>query len=330
MRRAALAGGVAWGVWLVAWSPEALFFVRPVNFEAMYAERYAAVKGRRMPGAMAAAKEFLRRETNPGSVDGFRERTLENRLLTPAVDAAAWRRGMADEGVWLTGADPGIAAHLEQMKKIREVWLVSYLPAGPGPNEYLEIRWDTTPKESKAPAALVHPYRQQGWAWMAAGLLVYLLLGRGGAKREEAHADEVMIGVLDGVAVFFFGVIFYFPLYLQDSPGEALADVSGIAFFWSIAGLFLIRLWKNAGVAARRVVVEEGGLRMEWLTGSRVVPLASVVRVEPLVRKEDAVGWRLHLADGGSAELDWTDLVNVGPVRRVLPGGRSRAAQDVG
>jgi hypothetical protein len=332
LRRSALVGGIGWGIWLAAWSPEALFRVEAIDFEQQYAAEYGPRKGRVVPGAMGAAREFLRRNTNPGTVDGYRERKLEHRLVTPATDAGAWfdetsRAG----GRWVTADDPHIAAHFDQIKAIRAVWLVSYVPSGRSPNHYVEVRWETDPKDSKAPRALVFPYRHQGFAWMAAGVLLYLLLRGKAPRREEAHPDPLMLSVLDGVAIVFFAIIFYFPLYLADSAVGAREEFTGgTGFFWAIAALFVLRLLLNAAAAARRVRVTDGMLEVQSLFGVRRMPLESLRRVEPLVRKKEQVGLRLTPASGAALELDWSQLFNVEPVRTALAPGQARAARFAG
>jgi hypothetical protein len=320
LRRLALAAGVAAGIWLAAWSPEALFRVEAIDFEARYKAEYTPRKGPLLPGAMSAAREFLRRNTNPGTVENFRTREVENRLLEPVDDPKGWFIDTARAGgVWLTADDPRIAAYFDQLKQIRAVWLVSYLPSGLSPNHHLEIRWETTPRDSNAPLALVYPFRGLGFAWIAAAVLLYLLLPGSAPRPDEAHSDPVMLTILDGVAIVMFALIFYFPLHLADSAAEARDEVvGGVGFFWAIAALFLLRLLMNATAAARRVSADREALRVTSFFGVRVIPFSQLTRVEPLVRKKTTTGVRLHLSQGSPFDLDWSQLNNVEPVRRAL------------
>lgn len=320
LRRLAMAAGVAWGVWLVMWSPEAVFRVEAIDFAERYQAEYAPRSGPRLPGVTSAAREFLRRNTNPGSVEAYRGRKLENRLLKPAGDANAWfQRASAARGLWLGMDDPDIQRNLDQMRAIRAVWLVSYLPTSISPNHFLEIRWETTPRDSKAPRELVYPYRNAGFAWIAAGLLLYLILPVRSPRPGEAHHDPAMLAMLDAVAIFFFAAIFFFPLHLADSPAEALDNLAGgTGFFWTIAALFLLRLIMNAAAAARRVLPTQDGLVFTSLTGSRAVPLHHIRRAEPLLRRGEPAGLTLHLAEGSPVHFDWSQMMNVEPARRAL------------
>ncbi|MCL4844522.1 MAG: hypothetical protein KJZ79_21905 [Bryobacteraceae bacterium] len=329
LRRLALAAGVAAGIWLAAWSPDALFRVEAIDFEARYKAEYAPRKGPLLPGAMSAAREFLRRNTNPGTLENYRAREVEHRLLERIDDTKDWfleaeRAG----GVWLTVDDPRIAAYFDQLKQIRAVWLVSYLPSGLSPNHYLEIRWETTPRGSKAPRSLVYPFRGLGFAWIAAAVLLYLLLPGRAPRPDEAHSDPAMLGILDGVSIVMFAIIFYFPLYLADSAAEARDEIVGaVGFFWAIAALFLLRLLKNATAAARRVSADREALRVTSILGVRVIPFSQLTRVEPLVRKESTTGVRLHLSQSSPFDLDWSQLNNVEPVRSALEPLVARAAR---
>lgn len=320
IRRLALAAGVAWGIWLVMWSPEAVFRVEAIDFAERYRAEYAPRSGAALPSVTSAAREFLRRNTNPGSAEAYRDRKLEHRLLKPAGDANPWfARAAAAGGLWLGMDDPDIQRYLDQMRAIRAVWLVSYLPTSISPNHFLEIRWETTPRESKAPRELVFPHREAGFAWMAAGLLLYLILPVRSPRPDEAHHDRVILAMLDAVAIFFFAVIFFFPLYLADSAAEALDNLAGgTGFFWAIAGLFLLRLLMNAAAAARRVSPTQDGLVFASFSGSRAVPLHQIRRAEPLLRRGEPAGLRLHLADGSPVNFDWSQMMNVEPARRAL------------
>lgn len=320
LRRAALVLGVGWGLWLVMWSPEALFRVEAVDFAERYQRAYEKIGGRRAMGAVGAAREFIREHTNTGSVEKYRERTLENRRLRPVGETRSWFERVARAGgVWMSASDPEIAQYFDQIRAIRAVWLVSYLPTEISPNHFLEIRWETEPRESKAPRQMVYPYRTAGFAWMATGLVVYLLLHGRRPGAQEAYHDRAMLAALDGVAIIFFGVIFWFPLYLADSAGEAWQELAGgTGFFWSIAAPFLLLMIRNARAAAVRVEARDGVLRLSGLGGAREVPLSAIVRVEPLEKKGEAVGLRLHLASGPAVQVDWSSLVNVEPVRRAL------------
>lgn len=329
LRRLALAAGVAAGIWLAAWSPEALFRVEAIDFEARYKAEYASRKGPLLPGAMSAAREFLRKSTNPGSLESYRAREVENRLLEPVNDPRKWYIETARAGgVWLTAGDPRITAYFDQLKQIRAVWLVSYLPSSLSPNHHLEIRWETTPRDSKAPPALVYPFRGLGFAWIAAAVLLYLLLPGRAPRPDEAHSDPAMLAILDGVSIVMFAIIFYFPLYLTDSAAEARDEiVGGVGFFWVIAALFLLRLLRNATAAARRVSADREGVRVTSVLGVRVIPFSQLTRVEPLVRKETTTGVRLHLSQGSPFDLDWSQLNNVEPVCRALEPLVARTAR---
>jgi hypothetical protein len=329
LRRLALATGVAAGIWFAAWSPETLFRVEAIDFEVRYQSEYAPRKRPLLPGAMSAAREFIRRNTDPGTVASFRAREVENRLVEPVNDPKEWFIETARAGgAWLTADDPRIASYFNQLKQIRTVWLVSYLPSGLSPNQHLEIRWETTPRDSQAPRYLVYPFRGLGFAWIAAAVLLYLLLPGRAPRPDEAHSDPVMLTILDCVSIVMFAIIFYFPLYLADSAAEARNEIfGGTGFFWAIAALFLLRLLRNAAAAARRVSVDREALHVTSLLGSRDIIFSQLTRVEPLVRKETTTGVRLHLSQGSPFELDWSQLNNVEPVRRALEPLLARTAR---
>lgn len=321
-RRVALAAGVAWGVWLFGWSPVALFRVETVDFSEEYQKAYGARKGPVFPDAISVAKEYLRRNTNPGSVEAYRKRELENKLLKPAADVTGFFQEVARaESLWLPAEHPMIAAHMDQIRKIREVWLVSYLPSGISPNHYIQIRWETTPKKSEAPAELVHPYRKQGLAWMAAALLAYLLLPARRPEPQEAHQDGVMLAALDGVSIVFFALILYFPFHLADSGQEVMDSlVGGTGFFWVLASPFFIRLLLNAVAASERVTAGPEGLRIQSLFGCRTVAFHQIRRVLPLANRGRRYGWRIDVAENQSVDLHWSRLLNLDEVSRILLG----------
>lgn len=324
LRRLVLLACTAYGVWLAAWCPPALLSVRVANFEEEYAKKFTDKPGRRIMGAMELADEFIRENANPGSAANYREAKTQGHVLTATPsDPAGWLREVRTAGTaWYRPTDPRIALLWRSISELRNrtQYNAVYLRVADGAAAAdLEILWHSNPKDTRAPAATIFPYRPQGWAWIALGLLAYFVIPGLKSQPGEARRDPVVIESLDLLAALFFGLLFYWPLYLSHTPGEALDEVAGLTgFLWAFAALMALQLLVNAAWAARRIQASAGVLQLRSLSGLRTVALADIAAAQPWDDGPQRKGWRLLLKHGAPLDIDWNTLVDFESVQATL------------
>lgn len=256
IRRFALVGGACTCLWLAFWTPPLLLRVERADFPKEYARKYGERK-RPAIGAMELGREFLRANTNPGSVEAYARRTTENYLLT--ASGPKWvdlYRRVATEPAFFYPSDPAVAEVMPQVAREfkRSTRLSTYLPIpSEGSLAFLEIWYVNRPRESQAGTDLIYPRRSSSWIWLAGGILAYLLLPwprRGGSSLTNDRASVTIIDLLGAVFTAFF---FAIPLYAARFTEEVLGDEMGITIFcWCIAlsGIGIL-IWVSR-VATRR------------------------------------------------------------------------------
>jgi hypothetical protein len=330
LRRLALAGCVTFGVWLIAWCPPAVLSVRVADFQKEYAKKFTRTRERSVLGVMDLADEFLRENANPGSAAKYGQERVEGHLLkvSPAGHEDWLREVQAAGTVWYRPQDARIAPLWSRIRDLRDrtQYNAVYLPVVNGSElSYLELLWHSAPKDTLAPLAIVFPYRHQGWAWIALGLLAYLLIPGIGLSAGETRRDLLALGCLDLLAALFLGLLTYWPLYLSHTPGEAIDELVGLTgFIWAFAALMAVQLSYNAAAAAQRIRVDGAILRFRALGGERAVALEDISSVGHWDDGGQQKGLRLHLKSGGQIEIDWDILVDVGPLQAALAPLRSR------
>jgi hypothetical protein len=233
--------------------------VERADFPKEYQRKYGERK-RPLIGVMELGQEFIRKNTNPGSVEAYARRTTENYLLK--ASGAKWAelyRNVEKQPVFLRPGDPAIAELMPQVEALyrRSTRLSSYLPVpSEGSLAFLEVWYENRPRESKAGSSLIYPKRGSSWMWLAGGILVYFVLPwpkRSGPSLTNDRASMTIVDLLGTVfAAFFFGI----PLYAARFTEEVLGDEIGITIFcWCIAlcGIGIL-IWSSRLVTRRPAV----------------------------------------------------------------------------
>jgi hypothetical protein len=238
-RRAALLAGACTCLWLAFWTPPLLIKVERADFAKEYERKYGERKGPRF-GAIEMGREFLRQNTNPGSVEAFALQTTENRLLKASGQrwAELYQR-VEREPLFFHPQDPSIAELLPQVERVyaRGTWLVSYLPVpSVGSLAYLQVWYENRPRETKATGTLVYPRRGEAWLWLGGGLLLYFLLPWPARQAASLTQDRASMTIVDLLAAVFTSFFFALPLYAVHFTQEVLGDEIGITIFcWCLA-----------------------------------------------------------------------------------------------
>lgn len=254
-RRLALVSGVFTFLWLAWWTPPVIVKVERADFEKEFEHRYGS--GRRFSfGAMGMAGEFLRRNTNPGSLEAYVRRTTENFVIdAPGEQWAEMYRRVARQPAWFHADDAALAAILPRIREIRGRGnMCSYLPVpSEGRTAWLLVWYDDRPRDTGAGSSLIYPRRAASWYWLLGGLLGYFLLPWPKQRRTSLTGDRAMIMIVDLLGLLFAAFFFALPLYLAHFTGEVLGDELGLTLFlWCVSWIGLGMLAWSARLAAHR------------------------------------------------------------------------------
>ena len=77
-----------------------------------------------------------------------------------------------------------------------------------------------------------------------------------------------------------------------------------------MAAAIALLVLRNAAAASFRFRAAPGELRIRRLTGERVVPIAEVAAVEPLMHGPERTGAVIRLRNGAREAVDWTGLLD--------------------
>ncbi len=239
MRRLALVAGVCTFLWLAFWTPPVLVKLERADFREEYERKYGERKYPAM-GAMEMGREFIRANTNPGSVESYALRTTEHYLLK--ASGQKWvnvYRSVASQTVFYSSGDAAIAELMPQVESVfkRSTRLSAYLPVpAEGSLAFLEVWYVNRPRESAAGATLVYPKRSSSWIWLVGGLLAYLVLPwprRGGPSLTN---DRTSITIVDLLGTLFAAFFFAIPLHAANFTDEVLGEEIGVTIFcWCLA-----------------------------------------------------------------------------------------------
>jgi hypothetical protein len=255
IRRCALLAATCLCLWLVFWTPPVILKVVRTDFAGEFARKYGE-RTETSRGVTGLARQIIRRNTNPGSLDAYVKRTTEGYLIHASGGQWADLYGRtAQKPAFFHVEDPPVAEILPQIQGIHQRgWLSSYLAVpAEGPLAFLEIRYQDRPRESQADASLIFPKRAASWIWLAAGLIVYLLLPWPRQSHQSLTGDRTSIIVVDLLGMLFGAFFFSLPLYLAHFTAEVLGSESGTTWFcWFLAltGVGLL-IW-SARLGTRR------------------------------------------------------------------------------
>lgn len=331
LRRSLLLAGLVYAAWTWYLSPRILVAVRPVDFAKEYAAEYARQAGPMM-GAMDLAQEFIARNANPGSVEAYRARQFENRTLPHSgEDLASWV-SLVDEAVAGRGplaervgkgkvfylpSEDSVSRYYGAIRRIHDNagWLVTYLEAG---GRDLEFWYHNEPRESGAPAWLLHPARSFSWIWILAGLALYLLVPRA-ARRGTVRHDPVALGTLDVIAAALAAFFFALPLALHSSTEGAVDDLFGsTGLSWFVAAAAASGLVYNAIRASFRIEILDSGLQVGRFLGTEEVRFDRLSAVHALEANGERIGLEFRFSSGRPIALDWTGLIGYSAVLEAL------------
>jgi hypothetical protein len=262
IRRLALVAGACTCLWLTFWTPPLLVKVARTDFPKEYERKYGERKGPVM-GVMGLGREFIRKNTNPGSVESYARRTTENYLLK--ASGQKWvdlYRNVEKQPVFLHPGDPAIAELMPQVEDMyrRSTRLSSYLEVpSEGALAFLEVEYVNRPRESKAASSLIYPKRSSSWIWLAGGILVYFLLPWPKHSVPSLTNDRTSIMIVDVLGTVFAALFFGIPLYAVNFTEEVLGSEFGITVFcWCVALSGIGMLIWSARLATRRPSPAEG------------------------------------------------------------------------
>ena len=256
IRRLALAAGACTWLWLVFWTPPVLVKVSRADFAQEYERKYGERKGPVL-GVMGLGREFIRQNTNPGSVESYARRSTENRLLKASGQKWVDLYGSVEkQPVFFHPGDAVIAELMPQVEAVygRGTWLTSYLQVpSEGALAFLEVEYVNRPRESKADSSLIYPKRSSSWIWLAAGILVYFMIPWPKPNAPSLTNDRTSITVIDALGTVFAAVFFGIPLYAVHFTEEVLGSEIGIAVFCWCVGMsgIGILIWSSR-LATRR------------------------------------------------------------------------------
>lgn len=320
--RLALAAGFFAAAWHFWFTPPELIAVRAVDFANEYQEQYGAPKHSRL-SALFGAHELVRRATDPGSAEKYREKTMSSRPLPPQpaitpewgnhIAAAAENRGpfahrSVRKYVYFDSAEPPLNAIAPALRESlrRTTFTNAWLHAG---GRDLEFMIYPEPHSSSAPAGVVYPKRGQTLIFALAGLVLYILLTL--KAPSGIRHDPVPIRVLDLIVSICAALAFGLPFRIYPSTQAALQDVvGGTGFFWLVSAVLLLLLFGLARRAAYRIVVDPQGISFRGMVFSSAIPWGQIAGVSVRETQGYADGLDLWLADGRREFIGWSGMTD--------------------
>ena len=260
IRRLALVAGACACLWLAFWTPPLLVKVERPDFPKEYERKYGERKGPVL-GVMGLGREFIRKNTDPGSVESYARRTTENYLLkTSGQKWVDLYRNVEQQPVFLYPSDPAIVELMPQVQDMyrRSTRLSSYVAVpSEGALAFLEVGYVNRPRESKAASSLIYPKRGSSWIWLAGGVLVYLLLPWPKPSVPSLTNDRTSITIVDVLGTVFAALFFGIPLYAVNFTDEVLGNEFGITVFcWCVALSGIGMLMWSSRLVTRRPATE--------------------------------------------------------------------------
>jgi len=271
LRRAGLLACVCMAGWVALQSPPVLVKAEKADLEGAYNRDYAPPDPHPL-GIMEMGKALIREMREPMTLDEYiADKTRQHLLANSDEKWSSFLAGLPEDGRWMSLDDPALSAIRDAIVEnfARTQWTAMYLPvAGPGRTSYIEFRYETRPRGSKAPASLVYPKRGLAWAWCLGGLLLYALLPWAKNSAWMVNYDRTSIIALDLIGTVVAGFFFALPLYASSSTAEVLGGDFGLTvFLWGFAFIGVLMLIWSARCACFAVMVEQSQLRIGGLFG---------------------------------------------------------------
>jgi hypothetical protein len=333
LRRLLLLCGLCGFLWCFFDSPPVLLRVRPVDF-AREMMRRPAVLG--IPDTPPDLQEFVIQKTRGRRIDveGPEWEKLAADIAqsagpeAPAPDTDRTAGGFA----YFMVSDPPLAKILQDIRSVYAASqsVVSYIAlSGKDGRRFLEVWYETRPRQLDAPRHLLYPRRAISWWFLAAGILLYALLPWPVRADNAAYCDAAGVIGLDVlgnvIAVLFFGV----SLYAADSTQALLGeDLGRTVFLWFLAlGGVGLQVWAACN-AAFRVKLIGGGLHVSRLgRPDREILFHELARATYLKKAGMNCGIALVERDGGILKLKWGNLLHFERVLHHLSGAGFRVEE---
>ena len=333
VRRVGLLGGLCTCCWYYLDTPRLLLDVKPANFQKDYEREY----GKRdypVMGVMEMGREFLRKHTNPGSVEAYVKRVTQMRSLEQGGERwAAFYRALPEAGAFYAVDQPPMNAVARDIDLLfaHTRYLVLYMPVKDAAGEgHLEIHYWNQPKQSKAPTRLLYPKRAWAWLWLAGGLALYLLLPRPKARQGSSGYGWAPVVILDVIGMFSASFFFGLALWVADCTKEALnEDFDTTLWCWGGAAVCSLLVLCSARMAAYRVTVDPLGLELSNLWNTRLVRFAEMTGAGYLERNEIRTGIFIQTTHGEVIRIDWANLLRFEVVMDAIQRAQIPAAADV-
>ena len=313
LARLILAVGFALAAWQWLFTPATLVGVRVLDLRAEYAERAERLARHRAVPEGATLSE---------AADAYRRKLMGSRpLQPPPALPSAWldavQLGARGEGplqhhhsgrllYFRADAEPVDRVAGPLRRSLGETgFLNAYATVG---STDLEFMLFTEPHSSDAPTAVMYPQRAQAPLWLAGSLLIYAVLGW--PVRRGVRRDPLPTTVLDLLAAAGWAFLFGLPLRIYPSTPAARADAAGgTLWFWALALLPLLGLFRLAARAAWRVEMSTDALRVCTLLTSRTIACREVRGAEAVETLSPPAGIVLHLQSGEQLRIPCTGTV---------------------
>jgi len=324
LRRAGFLVCICIAAWQALRSPQVLIKAQPADFAAEYNQKFAPPEAHPL-GVVEMGQALIRQLREPMTLDEYIAETTEHHLLQSHDERwAAFLSGLPRQGRWLCLDDPALAeirgAILDTFTRTQ--WTAMYLPvAGQDGKRYIEFRYETRPRSSKAPVSLIYPSRSSAWLWSIAGFAIYLLLPWAKASAAMVSYDRVCIVVLDLIGMLMAGFFFALPLYASYSTADVLdSDFGMTVFLWCIAASGALFLVWSARCAAFAVMVEQGQLRIGGLGGTHTCPFAEIESAERTERNGAWTALRIECRSGAKYKFACGPLCRFEKLLEALQG----------
>ncbi len=326
LRRLVLAGCCLIAAWYFWYTPATILGARVLDLEEEYqsqvARRYVTPQ---QNSAKSSGSSFVRRHSNPGSPQRYRENVLTSRPLPAGFSLpASWVDGIRDAAidrgpfvdrhhqnlVYFSTEELGLDSLGEAMRKSLKTtgYVNAYTTAGA---EDLEIILFPEPRSSDAPSGVMYPRRGLTFPWAIGGFVLYTLLGWQTRKRGQPsiHFDPVPLAVLDLAAAGGMAFLVALPLRLAPSTKAATDDpLGGLVWFGALAVLPLLGLWMLALRESFGLEVLPHALRIRRMFRARTIPFTDMQSAAPEPADNMQSTITLQLQSGERIQLPWAGM----------------------
>ena len=278
-RRVALLVGCFAAVWCFLWLAPSLVRVDATDFAALQSRRRPWSEDRKL-----SLEAFVEKET----------RDRSERVSGEAWGAllAAARRVRAGEA-----AGPEFAGRLGTMGTSLGLWFLPseepiadlsarefrYVLVSDGEDEgWLDVSFRTGGNSDSAPAFLRRPLRGLAIRFLVGGILLYAVLPRRRGDERTLLYARASAGIGPDLLGTFLAVVFFaLPILIvsTNASSGAIFDagwwpVYAVLWFLALFGVAIVGI--AAWYRSRRLVLHDGGLRIDAMRGTRTIPFSSI------------------------------------------------------